>query len=291
MGCLLSTESQDRSNGPEQGKVVNSTTGDTAAVETISTSIPSIPGWNGIPTIVMPVQVTFEMKRTWRDEPISMDPLLNAINAQNTAGQGFSLAAVFMPALTEGPEPGDRGKAMEVEWKGCCCGSIESKAMCIFQKISEAQMAPIETLMLSSSMREKYKPSSINIVPVEGYEQLYSQLSEAGEKLEIIINCNSITGKKFFLHINLFLPPVIGNQAFSLSAVFGKPNMRTLRRGERHSKQKTVHLVCQKNQGDQNPPSQYLIINCQIIISQHWRSVTASIPDLTNFLSSYCTQV
>jgi len=147
-----------------------------------------------------------------------------------------------------------------VEWKGCCSGSIEAKAMCIFQKKSEAQMAPIETSMLSSSMREKYKPSSINIVPVEGYEQLYSQLSEAG------------------------------NRAFSLSAVFGKPNMRTLRRGERHSKQKTVHLVCQKNQGDQNPPSQYLIINCQIIISQHWRSITASIPDLTNFLSSYCTQ-
>ena len=67
--------------------------------------------------------------------------------------------------------------------------------------------------------------------------------------------------------------------------------MRTLRRGETRSKQKKVHLICQKNQGDKNPPSQYLIINCQITISRHWRSITASIPDLTNFLSTYCAQV
>ena len=130
----------------------------------------------------MPVQVTFEMKRTWRDEPISMDPLLNAIMAQNTAGLGFSLAAVFMPTLTEGPEPGDRGKVMEAEWKGCCCGTIEAKAMCIFKKKSEAQMTPVETLMLTSTMGQKYKASSINIIPVEGYEELYSLLSEAGKK-------------------------------------------------------------------------------------------------------------
>ena len=189
MGCLLSTESQNLSNGPEEGKDVQSTIGDSGAVEIISSSIPSIPGWNGIPTIVMPVQVTFETKRTWRDEPISMDPLLNAIKAQNTAGQGFSLAAVFMPALTEGREPGDRGKVMEAEWKGCCCGTIESKAMCIFQKQSKVQMAHLDTLMLSSTMREKYKPSSINNIPVEGYEELYSQLAEAGEKIR---NSNKI---------------------------------------------------------------------------------------------------
>ena len=185
MGCLLSTENQDVSNGPEQGKDKHSTIGDSGAVETISSSIPSIPGWNGIPTVVVPVQVTFEMKRTWKDEPISMDPLLNAIKAQNTAGLGFSLAAVFMPALTEGHEPGDRGKVMEVEWgsgERCCSGTIEAKAMCIFQKPCEAQMAPVETLMFTSTMRQKYKPSSINIIPIEGYEELYSQLSEAGEK-------------------------------------------------------------------------------------------------------------
>ena len=61
--------------------------------------------------------------------------------------------------------------------------------------------------------------------------------------------------------------------------------------GNAFQKQKTVYLICQKNQGDKNPPSQYLIINCQIVISRHWRSMTASIPDLTNFLSTYCTQV
>ena len=181
MGCLLSKESQDVSNGPDQGKDKLSTIGDSGAEETFSSSIPSIPGWNEIPTVVMPVQVTFEMKRTWRDEPISMDPLLNAIKAQNTSGQGFSLAAVFMPALTQGPEPGDQGKVMEVEWKGCCSGTIEAKAMCIFQKRSEAQMVPVETLVLASTMSQKYKPSSINIIPVEGYEGLYSQLSEAGK--------------------------------------------------------------------------------------------------------------
>ena len=97
--------------------------------------------------------------------------------------------------------------------------------------------------------------------------------------------------EKFLVYINLFLPPVTGHQGFSISALFGKPNMRTLRIRETRPKEKTVHLICQKSQGDKNPPSQYLIINCQIKISRHWRSITASIPDLTNFLSTYCAQV
>ena len=97
--------------------------------------------------------------------------------------------------------------------------------------------------------------------------------------------------EKFLVYINLFLPPVTGHQGFSISALFGKPNMRTLRIRETRPKQKTVYLICQKNQGDKNPPSQYLIINCQIVISRQWRSMTASIPDLKNFLSAYCTQV
>ena len=79
-----------------------------------------------------------------------------------------------------------------------------------------------------------------------------------------------------------------GNQGFPLSAVIDEPNMKV--RGFT-STETSVHLICQKNQGVQNPPSQYLIINCQIKISNNFGSVSASIPDLIPFLSSYCTQV
>ena len=181
MGCILSTETQDRSNEPEQGKDVQSMPGHNGITQIISSSIPSIPGWDRIPTDVISVQVTFEMKRTWRDEPVSMEPLVNAIKAQNTAGLGYSLAAIFLPVIAQGRSV-ERGKAMELEWKGCCGGTIEAKAMCIFQKKSDAKMVPVETVILRSTMRQKYKPFSMDTNEVEGYEKIYSQLSQAGKK-------------------------------------------------------------------------------------------------------------
>merc|ERR1711963_948820 len=106
-------------------------------------------------------------------------------------------------------------------------------------------------------MRQKYKPFSMDGVQIEGFEGLYGQLRQAG------------------------------NQGFPLSAVIDSPNMKVsgFTSAETH-----VHLICQRPQGAQVPPSQYTIINCQIKVSNSWGSVSAGIPDLMNFLSSYCTQ-
>ena len=85
-----------------------------------------------------------------------------------------------------------------------------------------------------------------------------------------------------------FLFLVAGNQGFPISAVIDEPNMRV--KGFTTA-ETSVHLICQRNQGIQNPPSQYLIINCQIKVSNGFGSVSATIPDLMNYLSAYITQV
>ena len=166
MGCVQSTEGQVLSNEP----------GQPGAVPTMSTAIPQIPGWNGVGMSVMPVLVAFEMKGGWGELTASMEPFLNAIMAQNTAGQGYSLAAVFLPVITQGKQ---KGQPMEMEPSGW--RTVTAKAMCIFQKNSHAPMAPLETLLLQSTMKQKYKHFSFDAIQIEGYEGLYSQLSQAGK--------------------------------------------------------------------------------------------------------------
>ena len=93
MGSAHSTRGQNLSNEP----------GKDSDVKIISTTVPNIPGWNGIPIAIMPIHVSFEMEmRSRRKLTASMDPLNNAIMAQNTAGEGYSLAAVFLPVITHG---------------------------------------------------------------------------------------------------------------------------------------------------------------------------------------------
>ena len=166
MGCVQSTEGQVLSNEP----------GQPGTAPTMSTAIPQIPGWNGVGMSVMPVLVAFEMKGGWGELTASMEPFLNAIMAQNTAGQGYSLAAVFLPVITQGKQ---KGQPMEMEPSGW--RTVTAKAMCIFQKNSQAPMAPLETLLLQSTMKQKYKHFSFDAIQIEGYEGLYSQLTQAGK--------------------------------------------------------------------------------------------------------------
>merc|ERR1712226_364379 len=200
----------------------------------------------------MPVQVSFEVKGGWGSITASMEPLLNAIMAQNTAGDGYNLAAVFLPVVTQGKQ---RGQPMECEPSGW--RSVTAKAMCIFQKDLHTPTVPQETLLLNAAMKMRTKHFSMDAIQIEGYEGLYGQLVQAG------------------------------NQGFPLSAVIDEPNMRV---NGFTSVETSVHLICQKNQGMQHPISQYLIINCQIKISNSFGSVSASIPDLLPLLSTYCTQ-
>ena len=107
MGSSHSTSGQNLSNEP----------GKDGDVKTISTTVPNIPGWNGIPIAIMPVHVSFEMKMSLRKLTASMDPLNNAIMAQNTAGEGYSIAAVFLPVVNQGEQKGEPVEAERTGWR------------------------------------------------------------------------------------------------------------------------------------------------------------------------------
>ena len=172
MGSAHSTSGQNLSNEPEKD-------GD---VKIISTTVPNIPGWNGIPIAIMPVHVSFEMKMSMRKLTASTDAIMainNAIMAQNTAGDGYSLAAVFLPVVTQGKQ---RGEPVEAERTGR--RTVTVKCMCIFQKNAHTPIAPLETLLLQSTMTQKYRPYTSNALQVEGYEGLYGQLTEAGKSMK-----------------------------------------------------------------------------------------------------------
>ena len=175
MGSAHSTSGQNLSNEPEKD-------GD---VKIISTTVPNIPGWNGIPVAIMPVHVSIEMKMSMRKLTLtaSTDPLFNAIMAQNTAGEGYSLAAVFLPVVTQGKQ---KGEPVEAERTGR--STVTAKCMCIFQKNAHTPIAPLETLLLQSTMKQKYRPYTGDAHQVEGYEGLYSQLTEAGKSMKSVQN-------------------------------------------------------------------------------------------------------
>ena len=170
MGSAQSTNRQNISE--EAGK--------DGAVKTISTTVPNIPGWDGIPIAIMPLHVSIEMKMESRRKlTASMDPLFNEIMAKNTAGEGYSLAAVFLPVMTQGKRIGE-----PVEAKRNGRRTATAKCMCIYQKNAHAPVAPLETLLLQSTMTQKYRPYTKNALQVEGYEELYSQLTEAGKSMK-----------------------------------------------------------------------------------------------------------
>merc|ERR1712179_411553 len=131
------------------------------------------------------------MKGGWGGVTASMEPHFNTIMAQNTAGDGYTLAAVFLPVITQGKQ---KGQPMELEPSGW--RTVTAKAMCIFKKDLHTPTVPQETLLLNAPMNIRTKPFSMDGIQVEGYEGLYGQLVQAG------------------------------NQGFPLSAVIDEPNMR-----------------------------------------------------------------
>ena len=167
MGCCNSTE----------GAVISDGSSQPAGQQNVqSRVIPTIPGWDGVAVATMPVAVQFEMKGGWGSITTSIEPLLNTIMAQNIAGAGYNLAAVFLPVISQGKQ---RGQPMDMERAGFM--TVLAKAMCIFQMDLHYSPIPQETLFLKAAMNIKVKHFSFNAISVEGYEGLYDQLGQAGK--------------------------------------------------------------------------------------------------------------
>ena len=172
MGCAQSTEgvviSKGDGNPPAGGNEQLQST-------LYNFNVPAIPGWDGFAIATLPMTVEFEMKGTWGGIKTSMEPLLNTIMAQNIAGTGHKLAAVFLPVLTQGKH---KGQPMDLEHAGW--NGYKAKAMCIFQKDLHGPGLSQETLFLQAPMEVKVKMWSSSAIEVEGYEGLYGQLAQAG---------------------------------------------------------------------------------------------------------------
>ena len=166
MGCTSSTEGRVLSEGEH---VQNGST----------TGIPSVPGWSGANISTLPMQVQFEMKGGWGSIDSNIEPLINAIQAQNVAGDGYRLVAVFLPVFVEGKY---RGKPIDMKASGTNCLSrcILAGAMCIFQKDLSIPPTPQETLFIEAPMKIKVNNWSSNAIEVKGYEELYAQLGNIG---------------------------------------------------------------------------------------------------------------
>lgn len=251
MGCVESKGGVV--HGPGEGGSGGSGPG--PAQGGMAISIPTIPGWDGVPMSTMPIQVEFLMKGSWGSIKTSMDPLTNTIIAPNTAGAGYKFAAVFLPVNhVEGKK---KGQPLDGAPSGFM--SFKGRAMCIFQKDHHNPDGPLETLFLKAPMTVTAVMSFTSPTEVSGYQGLYSQLGQAGQ------------------------------QGFPLSSVIDEPNLRC---SGLFSAETSVHLICQRPQGIQPPPSQYLVANCpiQTTIAGFSRQQKASMPNLINILSSYTTQ-
>ena len=163
MGCILSNESE--------GAVVFEAGGGGRY-----RGIPMIPGWDWVAMSTMAVILKFEIKRDCcGDISTSIEPLINTVIGQNIAGAGYTLAAVFLPVVTQGKQ---RGLPMDMDSAGC---KVLAKAMCIFQKDLHGPPIPQETLFLKAAMKIKVNSwNFFNPIKVDGYERLYGQLAQAG---------------------------------------------------------------------------------------------------------------
>ena len=169
MGCVQSTT---------EGAVISKGDGNPQPVsqqQLQSTGVPAIPGWDGVAISTMPVQIEFEMKGNWGGISASMEPLLNTIMAQNIAGAGHKLAAVFLPVVSQGKQKGQPMDMKPAGWR-----TVVAKAMCIFQKDLHGPDLSQETLFLQATMAIKINMWSSSAIEVEGYQGLYGQLGQAG---------------------------------------------------------------------------------------------------------------
>ena len=117
------------------------------------------------------VLVAFEIKVGWGSIDSNIEPLNNAIVAQNVAGDGYRLVAVFLPVFIEGKHKGKPVDMKRYEY---------FRAMCIFQKGSSMPPTLQETLFVQAPMKIKVNNWSLNAVEVKGYEELYAQLGNIG---------------------------------------------------------------------------------------------------------------
>ena len=81
-----------------------------------------------------------------------------------------------------------------------------------------------------------------------------------------------------------------GQQGYPLSAIVDEPNLRC---NGFTTAETSVHLICQKNQGMQHPTSQYVIVNCQIVVDTpgFGGKIRANMDSLLPTLSHYISQV
>ena len=170
MGCCSSSEGTVIQEGecPPAGQANTGSSGQ-------GNVVPPIPGWDGVAVATMPIAVEFEMKGGWGSVSASMEPLLNTIIAQNVAGAGYKLTAVFLPVVSQGKQ---KGEPMDMQRAGF--RTIIAKAMCIFQMDLHSNPLPQETIFLKAAMNIKTVPFSFDAIRVEGYEGLYDQLGQAG---------------------------------------------------------------------------------------------------------------
>ena len=167
MGCSSSTEGRAYSEGEHVQNVS-------------STDIPSVPGWSGDNITTLPMHIRLEMNEGWKSTKSNIEPLINATVAQNVAGEGYRLVAVFLPVIQQWKA---RGRPMDMDRAGL--RTMLAGAMCIFQKDLSMPPTPQETLFEQASMQIKVDNLSNTVVrtdaiEVEGYEDLHAQLGNIG---------------------------------------------------------------------------------------------------------------
>ena len=149
--------------------------------------IPPIPNWDGNSTSIMPVPVEIEYNVGFNMKSsvtTSINKVLDAITAENTAGSGYKLVSIFLPYwppwLYDEPEP--------LEWSygdGFFNTTKYVKAMCIFQKDQSSSQEKFSLRLSTVQMKIISDSSSENIINLQGHENIYNQLVEAGMYLRI----------------------------------------------------------------------------------------------------------
>jgi hypothetical protein len=132
--------------------------------------------------------------------------------------------------------------------------SSVARAMCIFQASPNEPDLPVETMFLQAPI---VLTTRIGGQTASGYEGLYGQLQQAAQ------------------------------QGFPLCSVIDEPNARM--NGLR-SAETTVHLICQRRQGQLSGSKTYQIVNCPISMQAQFGGCSASMPMLMQTLQAYASQ-
>ena len=136
--------------------------------------IPTIPCWDRQPVLIMwvPVDIEYDSGCCTRSVTTSINQLLDAIVAENTAGNGFKLATVFFPFWHE-QEP------IELAHSGKWCSMLYyARTMCIFQK--DPSYSTEKLISMTSTVQTKFIYSSTTQFKSEGHEEINEKLVEAG---------------------------------------------------------------------------------------------------------------